>query len=1130
MHERNFASLNTHVCKAFLFVLFLALGATYAAAQVDTGNIVGTVRDPSGAVVPDAKVVVTNLATRAARATQTNSEGQYVVLLIQVGTYSVGVEKTGFQESVESGIKVDVQARLQVDFTLRLGAVTQKVVVTASAPLLDTQSANIGQVVGDRAIADLPLNGRRYDDLVFLTTGVNTVTPVMAVRGEGLFSVDGNTSLQNNFILDGVDNNSYDENMSTRSSQVVVPSVDALSEFKIQTHTYDVSFGRNAGSVINATLKSGSDQFHGDVWEFLRNKAMDANDWFLDKAGKPKAPYQQNQYGGTLGGPIRRNHSFFFINEEHLSIRQGTTLIGSVPTPQMRSASGSYNFSELPLKNGQIPVHTPTLAALNAGGFTGCFTGVTLTSCIDPVGARIFALYPQPNTNLTQDGVANGFVGNNYIASPKLTQDMDTAVARVDTQWHENNKIFGHYAVMDSRRFQPGIFNDVKPSYIDGANSSTYGYNFTRGTTVALVWTRIFSSAIVNEARGGYNRVASQDEQAPFNSSSVSSTLGIQGIPTYPAGEEGGGLATFSMTGFAWLGSPTFLPGAQYSNVYQGEDTLSVIRGLHTLRFGGGWRRDGNRLFDDCCNRGYFNFNGQYTGSALTDLLLGLPQNAGLATRLKPYSYNDSTSAFAQDTWRILPKLTVNYGLRWEYTTPRINNNCQVANFNPTANGGQGGIVVPASGASGAEGCSLVNPWHKGVAPRVGISYQLRDKLAFRGGGGLFFQAIDRQGSESLLELNPPYYLDTRAAIPSTQVPTLFLQNGFPSDTLTPYALTNYTRLKQLSMFRAVDPNLQAAYVENYSAGFEYSITPNLLADVAWVGNFAHHEWTLGNLNQKQITTTGGVTTVTAPYPNFPQVEWKSPIGNANYNALQAKLEERLSKGLSFLLNYTWSKNISDYVTNLEVGAGAGNGHTFNQNWYNRKADKALTVNDQPQRVSFNLSYEVPAGKGHQALSSGLASQILGNWQMNGIYSLASGETLGVISPSDTSQTGVFKVGVTRANCIAKPAFFSGGSVSAWFDTSAFAVPATYQFGTCGNSPGIRSPRTDNLNYSLFKNFTPTTNERFRIQFRAEFFNILNHPQFAPPSNLTVSTAGFGSLTSLLQSPRQIQFALKLFY
>ena len=1125
MKEPFLVSLRKHACNALLFLLLLTLGATHVAAQVDKGMIVGTVRDPSGAAVPDARVVVTNLATQITQAAATNSDGQYVLLLIQVGAYSISVEKKGFQESIEKGINVDVQSRLQVDFTLQVGADLQQVTVTGAAPLLDTQSADVGQVVGEKEISDLPLNGRRYDDLVFLTTGVTSVSPVMANHGEGAFSVDGNTSLQNNFILDGVDNNSYDENMNTRSAQVVIPPVDTLSEFKMQTHTYDVSFGRNAGSVINATLKSGTNGFHGDVWEFLRNKALDANDWFLDQAGKPKAQYQQNQFGGTLGGPIKPNHSFFFISEERLSIRQGITRLGSVPTPQMRQ----YNFSELKT----APKLSASAPSQLRSQFAGCFTSATLNSgCVDPVGAKIFALYPLPNTNRSKEGVANGFVGNNYIASPMFTQDKDSAVARIDTKWNDSNKVYGHYAVMDTRQFTPGIFYGLQPAYLDGSADNTYGLVMTRGTSVALVWTRIVNPWIVNEARGGYNRDANQSKQAPYSTDNVSASLGIQGIPTYSDGTEGGGLASFTMTGFASLGSPTYLPGSQYSNVYQGEDSLSMIRGSHTLRFGGGWRRDGNRFFDDCCVRGYFNFNGQYSGSALTDLLLGVPQNAGLATRLKPSSYNDSTSAFAQDTWRISPKLTINYGLRWEYTTPRINKDCQVANFDPTANGGQGGIVVPATGASGAQACSLVNPWHKAFAPRVGVAYRIADKLVFRGGGGLFYQGIDRQGSESLLELNPPYYLDTRSAKSVTVMPSLFLQNGFAADLLTPYALNNYARLDQLSMIRAADPNLRPAYVENYSAGFQIPINQNLLADFGWVGNFAHHEWTLGNLNQKQIVTTGGVPSAVAPYPNFPQVEWKSAIGNLNYNSLQAKLEQRLSNGLSFLLNYTWSKAISDYVNNLEVGAGAGNGRTFNQNWYNRRADKALTVNDQPQRISLNASYAIPSGKGHHAFNSSLQNQILGNWQMNGIYMLASGEALGIVSPSDTSQTGVFKVGVTRANCIAKPKFYSGGKVSQWFDTSAFALPATYTFGTCSNSPGIRSARTDNVSFSLFKDFMPTQSDRFHVQFRTEFFNILNHPQFAPPATagLTVTNATFGSVTSLLQSPRQIQFALKLFY
>ena len=599
-------------------------------AQVDMGSIMGTVRDPSRAAVPAAKVVITNTATNIPESVMTNSSGEYVAPLLKVGVYSITVIKEGFEKYVRSGINVDVQAHVLVDITLQLGQVSEAVEVSGAAPLLETQSASVGQVVDERAVSEMPLNGRHYADLVFLTNGVNAVTPVMSVRGDGLFSVDGNTSLQNNFLLDGVDNNSYDENMSSRSAQVVSPSVEALSEFKVQTHTYDVSFGRNAGSVINATIKSGTNELHGAAWEFLRNKDFDANDFFLNAAGKPKNQFQQNQFGGAVGGPVKHNHTFFFLNEEHTSIRQGTPLIGSVPTPLMRQ----YNFSELK----SLP-HSPTLGALSQ--FSNCFVGTVLqASCIDPVGARIFALYPLPNTNLGQNGVQAGFVGNNYIASPVLTSDSDAAVARLDTQWHDSNKIFGHFAVMDLRRFTPGIFNDVQPSYIDGAGGSTYGYNFTRGTSGALSWTRIVRPSILNEVRVGLNRVASHSQQAPFGTPAENAALGIQGIPDYPPSTVGGGLAAFTLTGFANLGSPTFLPGSQFSNVYQFEDTLSIIRGSHSMKMGGGWRRDGNQLFDDCCIRGYFNFNGQYTGSALTDLLLGLPQNAGLATLTQPYSYN----------------------------------------------------------------------------------------------------------------------------------------------------------------------------------------------------------------------------------------------------------------------------------------------------------------------------------------------------------------------------------------------------------------------------------------------------------------------------------------------------------
>lgn len=1100
-----------------LWGLALTLWAAGAAAQVDTGTIGGRVLDPSGAAIADAQVTITNMDTNAKETTRTERNGEYVAPLLRVGTYSLTVEKAGFQKFVQSGIPVDVQARLEIGVTLQVGALAQKLEVTAAAQLLDTQSANVGQVVEERRVSELPLNGRRYDDLVFLTPGVNTVTPIMAARGEGVFSVDGNTSLQNNFILDGIDNNSYDENMQSQSAQVARPPVDALSEFKIQTHTYDVSFGRNAGSVVNATIKSGTNRFRGDAWEFLRNRDLDANDFFLNMAGKPRPQFQQNQFGAGVGGPIKRDRTFFFGSWEHQKIAQGTALLGSVPTPSMRQ----YNFTEL-----KKAPHDPTLTAL--AQFKGCIAGAMVNpACLDAVGSKIMPLYPLPNTNRGQEGIPGGFVGNNYIAAPIFTSNLDTAVIRLDSQYHDSNKFFGHYGITDLRRFQPGIFNDVQPAYIDGSSNTTFGKNLDRGTSVALGWTHTIGPTTLNEARAGFNRVASHSQQTPFDTPSASAQFGINGLPNYPASIVGGGLSTFQLTSFANLGSPGFLPQNQFSQVWQYEDTLNLFRGSHNLKMGGGWRRDTNTPYDNCCNRGFFAFSGQYTGSALTDLLLGIPNAEGLASLTIPHIYNDTTSLFAQDTYRASQRLTINYGVRWEYTTPRIERQNHVTNFDPSANGGQGGLVTASPNASGVAARSLIQPWRKGFGPRIGLAYRLMDKMIFRGGGGIFFQGFDRQGSESLLEFNPPYLIDTRIFLPANVPPPFILQNGFPANYLTPYPLDNIARLQQLGMIRAVNPHLVPAYVENYSAGFEYSLHPDLLLDAAWVGNFAHHEWALGNFNQGLLNVPGQPPSF--PYPNLPAIEWKDSIGNLNYNSLQVRMEKRWSNGLSGLLSYTYSKALADYVPNLDVGAaGGGNGRTFPQNYYDRKLEKALALNDQPNRLTLSSSYEVPIGKGHQRFASGLPNHIFGDWQINGIYTYASGEPLGVVSPTDTSGTKPIKIGQTRANCNAPPAFTSGGSVAQWFDTSVFSVPAPFHFGTCSNAPGIRADATNNVDFSLFKSIPLGTDGRFRLQFRSEFFNLLNKAQFAPPANMTVGTPGFGSLTSLAHAPRQIQFALKL--
>jgi hypothetical protein len=443
------------------------------------------------------------------------------------------------------------------------------------------------------------------------------------------------------------------------------------------------------------------------------------------------------------------------------------------------------------------------------------------------------------------------------------------------------------------RRLNPGIFNDLQPVYLDGSLNTTFGKNLDRGTNGALGWTHTFSPTILNEARAGFNRVASHSQQTPFGTPSVDVQLGIKGVPDLPASIVGGGLSTFQLTGFNNLGSPGFLPQNQFSQVWQYEDTLSILWGAHSLKMGGGWRRDSNVPYDNCCNRGFFAFSGQYSGSALTDLLLGLPQSEALASLTIPHVYNDTTSWFVQDTYRVSPSFTINYGMRYEYTTPRIERQNHVTNFDPTARGGLGALVTAPLDSTDTSARSLVQAWHKGFAPRIGIAYKITDKLVFRGGGGLFYQAFGRQGSESLLELNPPYLIDTRQFLPANVGPAFLLKDGFPADTLTPFALDNYTRIKQLGMVRAVDPKLKPAYVENYSAGFQYSFYSDLILDLSWVGNFGHHEWALGNLNQGILATPGVAPTF--PYPDFAQIEYKDSIGNVNYNSLQMKLEKRWS-------------------------------------------------------------------------------------------------------------------------------------------------------------------------------------------------------------------------------------------
>ncbi|HUY13411.1 MAG TPA: TonB-dependent receptor [Terriglobia bacterium] len=1083
-----------------------------ALAQVSTGSIVGTVRDPGGAVIPGAKVVATSLGTNETWNTVTGAQGGYVFTRLPIGRYSISVQASGFKMFIQSGVTLNVQSRVEVDARLELGAINQTVSVTGNVPQLQTQSADVGQVVNSRLVVDLPLNGRRYDQLALLTAGANETTPAFLPRAEGVFSMNGNSSTQNNFVLDGADNNSYTTNLQDQSAQSVQPAVDSLAEFKVQTRDYSVEYGRNAGAVINASLKSGTNQLHGDVYEFLRNASLDSNDFFLNRAGQNIPPYQQNQFGFTLGGPIRKGKTFFFVNWEGTRINQGTTLLSTVPTPLMHQG----DFTEL----SPSPT-SPSIQPL--AQFSNCIQGgIVQASCIDPVASKIFALYPMPNTNLAQNGIPGGFVGNNYIASPTATHNSDEVGTRLDYRFRESDTLFGHFVMFDLRQNRPGIFTQTN-LIADGTLDSTQGINDDRGTNVTLGWTHIFNPRTLNDLHATFDRSASHSKPATLGKI-VDPSFGLNGIPNFGPSISGG-LPELDISGFNQLGSPQWLPQSQFAQIWQFKDALTLIKNTHTILLGVEIRRDSDNFLDLCCNRGQMSFSGQYTGQGITDFLLGLPNADQLENLDVAHIYRNGRAAFVQDAWRVNSKLTINYGLRYEYSSPLFERQNHVTNFSPSLNNGQGGLFTTPSNASGTFQRTSVHPYYGGFAPRAGFAFKVTPKLVMRGGAGVYYENYYRYGSESQLALNPPLLTDASQTVSPSEAPGIFLKNGFPSNFLTPININNSAQVSQL-FIRAIDSNLIPSQIYEGSYGFEYSPTTNLMFELNYVFNQARHLWALSNVNQSNLIHPGQPPVI--PFPNFRQnlslppsqtfptyIEWLDSGSNSNYNGLQFTIEKRMSRGLSFLTSYTWSKAMSQ-VSDFEAGLRGI------QDRYHRNLEWGLWDNDTPQRLVNSLTYMLPFGAGEKYATSGTVGRILGHWQLNGIVTYSSGQPLAIGIPFDTSGTGAGN----RPNCLATSGGFSP-TINQWLNPAAYAMPATYFFGNCSPTPGPRAPGISTWDTSLFRNIQISETKYF--QFRAEFFNTFNTPQFGSP-NTTINQPSFGQISSLLLPPRQIQFALKFYF
>jgi len=1087
-----------------LIVLFCC---SVAHAQFDSGSITGTLRDASGAVVTGAKVTIRNVATGVTTVLTTNEDGTYQALALIPGTYSVEASASGFGTSKNPSVDVHVKTRAQVDFEMKAGA-TDTIEVNATAMALQTQSADVGNVVGTTQINDLPLNARRYADLALLEPGIFK-NPAVANAAPDRFSSNGNLETQNYFSLDGVDNNSGSTNLQEGSVQNVQPPPDAIQEFRLQTRTYSTEWGTSAGAVVNASTKSGTNQFHGSVWEYARNSVFDANSWANNHVTPklPKGNFSQNQFGGTVGGPILHDKLFFFGDYQGLRSTQQTTVNSVVPSAAMKTGNLSEVASYNPV--GVLPSQASCIV-----------NKVVRPSCIDPVAAKIAALLPDPNNVQSTNGAWDG--SNNYVFAYQLPQQVNSFDARIDNKLNDRNTIFGRYSFLDQHRQDPPWTSNFNIG--NGGFATDYRI---RNQGLALGLTTVFSSTAVNQLRFGWSRDSAHSNPIGVTlGSSAAGDVGLTGIPATPYSA---GLPPINISGgFRRIGVDLFRPQFQAAQVWQVLDSFTKLVRTHSLMFGYEYHANTVNFLDLTAPQGYMGFSGIFSGSngfGFADFLLGNVSSTFYNSTLVAHNYLLGNSFYAQDTWRVNKRLTVNYGTRYEIFSPWLNRTNSLSNFS-TANGGS---LTLASGGDWYQR-SQIHPDKNNLAPRFGFSFQAADRLVIRGGYGVFYQYVNRIGSESQLAQNQPFLkfvADSRTTATST--PIFSLQSGFPGS-----AYANAQTPLYIQKTNWQDPNQRSSYVQQFSIGPQLQISPTTVLEVVYVGNLGHKMNRLRNANQGLITGfTGTTPNVTFPYANLNSggthafLELATNDGNTNYNGLVTSLRKSMSHGLAYQISYTYAHNFSDYADNLTAGSTPQNAYDYEHEYSNSPFD-------QRHRFVASAQYKLPIGRDGMILNNdNVASKLVGGWQLNAIVTMESGNPF-IVTATDLTQTGGNHA--TYANCNSdafagatksRSAITSQAANGRYIVPTAFSQPGNGQFGSCRPRP-YAGPGRHNEDLSIFKQFEFT--DVRKLEFRFEFFNALNHANLAAPASSIATPGTFGKISGVVNNARQIQMAAKFYF
>jgi hypothetical protein len=1182
-----------------LALLFAPAGRVLA--QADQGTITGVVQDPSGAVIANAAVTLTNQDEGQVLKSKSDAAGVYVFSPIKIGNYNLSATAPNFETTSQPNLHLSIQQRLNVVITLKPGATTETVTVNTEAPLMQTQESSVGQTMDTQTIDSVPLSGRNWVFIAQLSAGAD---PPEGSRGAGKgdFNANGQRAEQNNFILDGVDNNVNVVDFYNGASFVAQPPPDALAEFKVQTSDYSAEFGHSAGAVVNASLKSGTNSIHGSAWEYARNTAFDIHDWENEQL--PVAPYHENQFGVTLGLPIIKNKLFFFGDVQANRIAFSETSTETVPTALQRAG----DFSELlnPSLTGKSapvqlymqsanapPVAVPNNCLVTSTYCTSSLTGVTLNA----TAQTMLNDFPGANTN-------NGLLYSNFVLNRPAVDNTFQWDARMDWTIAAKDTAYSRYSYWN----EMGFYTPPLGNILDGGGFGDDGTQKDLGQNFMFSETHVFTQSLTNEARIGYNYMHTGFQHPNAANLGFAASVGFGGIPTAPLN---GGLPAVSVSGISGFGSPTWSTTSEHENVYQLLDNITKIAGNHALKAGVNFQSIRFSTLQPQQSRGSYTYNGEYTsnlnasntGWGVADFLLDDQNSAGLSNETTNGDARWNDAAYFQDDWRIKPNLTLNLGLRWEYFQPYQDVGGNQASYNMTGPAtldtdtgyasGSAQYQVPNGGKSYAQNIftqtnnafpnvlakdnialvytndqHIIKAQHVNFAPRVGIAFSPDAKTSIRAGYGIFYGGLESTGYYPNLGENYPFQY--AAGFPSGgcgtyNCPTdgITIANGFATIVANGFA-SDVTDLQ----LRGSDPTAHTPYTEDFNLSLERSINSEMVATVSYVGNVSHHLQVFPDPNNDMALAspdndvTSNVGQSMRPLPDFGGSQYTAYVGASNYNALQTKLEKRMSHGYNLLATYTWSHSLDDAPTPLGTTGDAG----YRQSTLVPiRLDYSNTGYDTRQRLTFNALYDLPFGAGRKFVNQGgVANAIIGGWSTNATFVAQSGNPFSVYPTGITSPNN----GGTRAIKVKDP-FASGGtfttpdpSVSVncatktrtrahWFNSCSFENPwNAHDYADepghyipndptdAANHPGsqpvfvtdlpsvlgflggkrdeVVGPGYERVNMSVFKDFK--TFREQSLQFRTDVFNLFNTPSLGEPNDSNIDNSG-GNITG----PRNLQ-------